>query len=71
MSSSLASTPGGYAPRHKDTGDVKPKGTSRIRAHEGIETIPITSRKPSWLKVRSPGGANYLRLCFSFVSLYR
>lgn len=63
MSSPLAPTPGrGYAPRHKDTGDVKPKGTSRIRAHEGIETIPITSRKPSWLKVRSPGGANYLRL---------
>lgn len=63
MSSSAAANTGrGYAPRHKDTGDVKPKGTSRIRAHEGIETIPITSRKPSWLKVQSPGGANYLRL---------
>jgi len=41
---------------------VKPKGTSEIRAHQGIETVEIRSRKPSWLKVRSPGGANYLRL---------
>ena len=41
---------------------VKPKGTSEIRAHEGIETVEIRSRKPAWLKVRSPGGANYLRL---------
>lgn len=57
-----AHTPGGYAPKGKDTGQVKPKGTSRIRAHEGVDTIPITSRKPSWLKVRSPGGPNYLRL---------
>jgi len=54
--------PSGYAPAGKDTGRVKPKGSSRIRAHEGVGTIPITSRKPSWLKVRSPGGANYLRL---------
>lgn len=54
--------PGGYAPSGKDTGRVKPKGTSRIRAHKRLSTIPITSRKPSWLKVRSPGGANYLRL---------
>ncbi len=58
----MAPTPGGYAPPRKDTGDVKPKGTSRIRAHEGLKTIPITARKPSWLKVRSPGGPNYLRL---------
>ena len=54
--------PGGYAPAGKDTGRVKPKGTSRIPAHCGVDTIPITSRKPSWLKVRSPGGPNYLRL---------
>jgi lipoic acid synthetase len=51
-----------YAPAGKDTGVVKPKGTSRIRAHEGLDTIEVRSRKPSWLKVRSPGGANYLRL---------
>ena len=54
--------PRGYAPSGKDTGVVKPKGTSRIKAHEGLETIDIRSRKPSWLKVRSPGGPNYLRL---------
>jgi len=54
--------PRGYAPTGKDTGEVKPKGTPRIRAHAGLDTIPITSRKPSWLKVRSPGGPKYLRL---------
>lgn len=54
--------PRGYAPTGKDTGIVKPKGTSRIRAHEGLDTIPLRERKPEWLKVRSPGGANYLRL---------
>ena len=54
--------PRGYAPAGKDSGVVKPKGTSRIRAHQGLETIDIRSRKPSWLKVRSPGGVNYLRL---------
>ncbi len=41
---------------------VKPKGTPAIRAHEGIETVELRSRKPAWLKVRSPGGPNYLRL---------
>jgi len=54
--------PRGYAPTGKDTGVVKPKGTPTIRAHEGLETIDIRSRKPSWLKVRSPGGPNYLNL---------
>ena len=53
---------GGYAPSGKDTGVVKPKGTSRIRGHAGLDTIPIRARKPEWLKVRSPGGAGYLRL---------
>jgi lipoyl synthase len=53
---------GGYAPTGKDTGVVKPKGTHRIRAHEGLETVDIRSRKPAWLKVRSPGGANYVQL---------
>lgn len=52
----------GYAPKGKDTGVVKPKGTPNIRAHSGLETIDIRARKPSWLKVRSPGGPNYLRL---------
>ena len=54
--------PKGYAPAGKNTGVVKPKGTYKIRAHEGLETVEIRSRKPSWLKVRSPGGPNYLRL---------
>jgi lipoic acid synthetase len=55
-------TPRGYAPTGKDTGVVKPKGSSKIRAQEGLETIDIRSRKPEWLKVRSPGGPNHLRL---------
>jgi len=53
---------GGYAPAGKNTGRVKPKGTNEIPAHDGIVTIEIRSRKPSWLKVKSPGGRNYLRL---------
>lgn len=55
-------SPKGYAPTGKNTGVVKPKGTSKIRAHEGLDTIDIRSRKPSWLKVRSPGGPNYMHL---------
>ncbi len=55
-------TPYGYAPTGKNTGVVKSRGKSAIRAHEGLETIDIRSRKPKWLKVRSPGGENYLRL---------
>jgi lipoic acid synthetase len=62
VSKTATEKPYGYAPTGKDTGVVKPKGTSKIRAHEGLETIDIRSRKPAWLKVRSPGGANYLRL---------
>jgi lipoic acid synthetase len=53
---------GGYAPTGKDTGTVTPKGTARIRAHEGVDVVPLRARKPEWLKVRSPGGPNYLRL---------
>ncbi len=53
---------GGYHPGAKDTGIVKPKGSASIRAHEGLDTIAITERKPEWLKVRSPGGRNYLHL---------
>jgi len=62
VSNSATETPRGYAPEGKDTGVVRPKGTSRIRAHAGLDTIDIRSRKPAWLKVRSPGGHNYLRL---------
>jgi lipoic acid synthetase len=58
----LPTPPRGYAPAGKDTGVVTPKGSSRIRAHEGIETLDLGARKPSWLKVRSPGGPNYRRL---------
>ena len=53
---------GGYHPGERDSGTVKPKGTSVIRAHEGLATIPMRDRKPKWLKVRSPGGENYRRL---------
>ena len=62
VSKTAMEPPHGYEPTGKDTGLVKPKGTSKIRAHEGIETLAIRSRKPHWLKVRSPGGPNYLRL---------
>lgn len=62
MSDPVTEAPKGYAPAGKNTGVVKPKGTSKIRAHEGLETIEIRSRKPEWLKVRSPGGENYLEL---------
>ena len=41
---------------------MTPKGSSRIRAHEGLATLDLRARKPEWLKVRSPGGPNYLRL---------
>ncbi|MGH7506413.1 MAG: lipoyl synthase, partial [Longimicrobiales bacterium] len=51
----------GYAPAGKDSGVVKSKGTARLPILEG-EPLPITARKPEWLKVRSPGGPNYLRL---------
>jgi lipoyl synthase len=54
--------PGGYAPSGKDTGQVKPKGTARIRAHRELQTIDLRARKPGWLKVRSPGGQNYIAL---------
>ncbi len=53
---------GGYAPGGKTTGVVKPKGTWRIRANEGASTIAARSRKPAWLKVRAPGGPNFLRV---------
>ncbi len=55
-------TPYGYAPAGKDTGTVKSKGKPTLHLAEGQEGIPIRARKPEWLKVRAPGGANYLRL---------
>ena len=52
---------GGYAPAGKDTGIVKSKGTARLPILDG-EAMPLRTRKPDWLKVRSPGGPNYQRL---------
>jgi lipoic acid synthetase len=51
----------GYAPEGKDTGVVKSKGTARLPILHG-EALPLKTRKPQWLKVRSPGGQEYLRL---------
>jgi lipoyl synthase len=52
----------GYAPAGKETGTVKSKGKPTLHLDEGREVIPMRARKPEWLKVRAPGGANYLRL---------
>src|SRR4051794_18722615 len=54
--------PYGYAPRGKDTGVVKSKGKPTLHLAEGQEGVPMRARKPEWLKVRAPGGPNYLRL---------
>lgn len=62
MPKTEAKPSGGYAPKGKNTGLVKPKGTSRIRAHEDLQTVELKARKPGWLKVRSPGGRKYLGL---------
>ncbi len=62
MSKAESKAPGGYAPSGKNTGRVTPKGTSRIKAHEHLETVELRARKPGWLKVRSPGGSKYLGL---------
>ena len=43
MSDIATETPRGYAPTGKNTGVGKPKGTSKIRAHEGVETIDISA----------------------------
>jgi len=53
---------GGYAPTGKNTGVVKPKGRTDLPVLDGRDVVPIDGRKPSWLKVRSPGGSNYRRL---------
>jgi lipoic acid synthetase len=52
----------GYAPGGKETGTVKSKGKPTLHLGEGQEVIPMRARKPEWLKVRAPGGPNYLRL---------
>jgi lipoyl synthase len=62
VAQTIEKAPGGYHPGKKDTGVVKPKGTARIRAHEGLNTVPMDERKPRWFKVKRRGGQNYLRL---------
>lgn len=52
----------GNAPGFKDNGVVKPKGRSRLPVLDGQAPVDIAARKPAWLRVRSPGGPNYLRL---------
>ncbi|HSJ13896.1 MAG TPA: lipoyl synthase [Longimicrobiales bacterium] len=61
MSDSAAGSVKGYAPGGKDSGVVKSKGTAKLPILDG-EALPLGTRKPEWLKVRSPGGRNYLRL---------
>jgi lipoic acid synthetase len=61
MSDSAAGSVRGYAPGGKDSGVVKSKGTAKLPILDG-EALPLGTRKPEWLKVRSPGGRNYLRL---------
>jgi lipoyl synthase len=53
---------GGYAPQGKDNGLVKSKGTVNLPRAAGREPVAHRARKPEWLKVRAPGGTNYLRL---------
>ncbi len=52
----------GYAPQGKDSGVVKSKGKPSLHLAEGQQVVPLRARKPEWLKVRAPGGPNYLRL---------
>lgn len=54
--------PYGYTPEGKDNGVVKSKGKPTLHLREGQEVVPLRARKPEWLKVRAPGGPNYLRL---------
>jgi lipoyl synthase len=55
-------TPYGYAPEGKDNGVVKSKGKPTLHLEPGAAGISSRARKPEWLKVRAPGGTNYLRL---------
>jgi lipoic acid synthetase len=52
----------GYKPVGKDNGVVTSKGRPTLHLHEGRDGVPLRARKPDWLKVRAPGGVNYLRL---------
>lgn len=52
----------GYSPQGKDNGVVKSKGKPTLHLVEGQDVVPMRARKPEWLKVRAPGGPNYLRL---------
>ena len=58
----MSTTTRGYAPEGKDTGIVKSKGKPRLPVLEGQDPLAMRVRKPEWLKVRAPGGPNYLRL---------
>ena len=55
-------SPYGYTPGGKDNGVVKSKGKPTLHLVAGQEVVPMRARKPEWLKVRAPGGPNYLRL---------
>jgi lipoyl synthase len=52
----------GYAPAGKDNGAVKSKGKPTLHLVEGREVVQYRARKPEWLRVRAPGGPNYVRL---------
>lgn len=54
--------PTGYAPRGKDNGTVKSKGRGGAPLLPGQTPLELRARKPEWLKVRAPGGENFLRL---------
>jgi lipoyl synthase len=60
--SSPSSPTYGYAPPRKDNGVVRSKGKPDLHLREGQTGVPLRARKPEWLKVRAPGGPNYLRL---------
>ena len=60
--SSPAPAPYGYTPSGKDSGQVKSKGRNDLHLREGQQVLPLRARKPEWLKVKAPGGPNYLRL---------
>jgi lipoyl synthase len=59
---SAPDAPYGYAPEGKNTGIVKSKGKPTLHLQDGQGGIAMRARKPEWLKVRAPGGPNYLRL---------
>lgn len=52
----------GYTPSGKDNGLVKSKGKPMLHVDNDRDVVPLRARKPEWLKVKAPGGTNYLRL---------